>query len=151
MDGGGETSAAGSADSTKAALAVARPNNLNPYTGAPYSNRYHNIYKKRITLPVFEYRDDFMRLLAENQCIVLVGETGSGKTTQIPQWCVEYALSVGAKSVSCTQPRRVAAMSVAQRVSEEMDVILGQEVGYSIRFEDCSSPNTKLKYMTDGE
>jgi pre-mRNA-splicing factor ATP-dependent RNA helicase DHX15/PRP43 len=52
--------------------------------------------------------------------------------------------------VACTQPRRVAAMSVAQRVANEMDVVLGQEVGYSIRFEDCSSPKTLLKYMTDG-
>lgn len=59
--------------------------------------------------------------------------------------CVEYSRSVGKKAVACTQPRRVAAMSVAQRVSEEMDVVLGQEVGYSIRFEDCSGPNTKLK------
>lgn len=67
-----------------------------------------------------------MRLLAQHQCIVLVGETGSGKTTQIPQWCVEYSKSLGSKGVACTQPRRVAAMSVAQRVSEEMDVALGQ-------------------------
>lgn len=86
-----------------------------------------------------------MRLLSEHQCIVLVGETGSGKTTQIPQWCMEYARSIGLKGVCCTQPRRVAAMSVAQRVSEEMDVALGQEVGYSIRFEDCSSAKTVLK------
>lgn len=86
----------------------------------------------------------------------MVGETGSGKTTQIPQWCVDFAmslpLSAGQKrrGVACTQPRRVAAMSVAQRVANEMDVLLGQEVGYSIRFEDCSSPKTLLKYMTDG-
>ena len=97
-------------------------------------------------LPVWEYRDKFFDLLNKNQTIVLVGETGSGKTTQIPQWCVEFAKNLGVKKgVSCTQPRRVAAMSVAQRVSEEMDVILGQEVGYSIRFEDCSSPKTILK------
>lgn len=111
----------------------------------PFSQRYHTLYRKRVTLPVFEYRADFMRLLAEHQCIVLVGETGSGKTTQIPQWCVEYAKTLGQKSTACTQPRRVAAMSVAQRVSEEMDVVLGQEVGYSIRFEDCSSKKTILK------
>jgi len=131
--------------------AVAKtPANINQYTGMIYSQNYHNLYRKRITLPVFEYRADFMRLLAEHQRIVLVGETGSGKTTQIPQWCVEYARTLGKKGVACTQPRRVAAMSVAQRVSEEMDVVLGQEVGYSIRFEDCSSPKTLLKYMTDG-
>ncbi|KAF7407921.1 hypothetical protein HZH66_002458 [Vespula vulgaris] len=123
---------------------------INPYNGLPYTPRYHEFYKKRITLPVFEYRVDFMRLLANHQCIVLVGETGSGKTTQIPQWCVEYSRCIGSKGVACTSPRRVAAMSVAQRVSEEMDVCLGQEVGYSIRFEDCSSPKTMLKYMTDG-
>lgn len=118
---------------------------LNTFTSLPYTAKYNDLYRKRILLPVFEYRADFMRLLAQHQCIVLVGETGSGKTTQIPQWCVEYARSVGKKGVCCTQPRRVAAMSVAQRVSEEMDVALGQEVGYSIRFEDCSSVKTILK------
>lgn len=75
---------------------------------------------------MFEYRSDFMSLLAQHQCIVLVGETGSGKTTQIPQWCVDYSCYNGTKGVACTQPRRVAAMSVAQRVSEEMDVLLGK-------------------------
>ena len=63
--------------------------------------------------------------------------------------CCEFTKQIGVKKgVSCTQPRRVAAMSVAQRVSEEMDVALGQEVGYSIRFEDCSSPKTILKYAS---
>lgn len=61
--------------------------------------------------------------------------------------CVDYSRMCGNKGVACTQPRRVAAMSVAQRVSEEMDVVLGQEVGYSIRFEDCSSAKTVLKYV----
>ncbi|XP_017132887.1 ATP-dependent RNA helicase DHX15 homolog isoform X1 [Drosophila gunungcola] len=127
-----------------------QPPTMNTLTNKPYSQRYQNLYKKRIALPVFEYQADFMRLLSQHQCIVLVGETGSGKTTQIPQWCVDFAVSKGRKGVSCTQPRRVAAMSVAQRVSEEMDVNLGEEVGYSIRFEDCSSAKTLLKYMTDG-
>ncbi|XP_053963542.1 ATP-dependent RNA helicase DHX15 homolog isoform X2 [Anastrepha obliqua] len=132
------------------ASASRQPGNVNPYNLKPFTQRYFNLYKKRITLPVFEYQADFMRLLNEHQSIVLVGETGSGKTTQIPQWCVEFATSKGKKGVACTQPRRVAAMSVAQRVSEEMDVSLGEEVGYSIRFEDCSSAKTVLKYMTDG-
>lgn len=125
--------------------------NINRYNLRPYSQRYHQLHKKSVTLPVYEYRDEFMRLLEQNQCIVLVGETGSGKTTQIPQWCVDYTLGkYKGRGVACTQPRRVAAMSVAQRVSEEMDVDLGEEVGYSIRFEDCSSSKTVLKYMTDG-
>lgn len=66
---------------------------------------------------------------------------------QIPQWCVDYMRSLPGpkRGVACTQPRRVAAMSVAQRVADEMDVMLGQEVGYSIRFEDCSSAKTILK------
>ena len=69
---------------------------------------------------------------------------------QIPQFVVEAGYTAGKQLVACTQPRRVAAMSVAKRVAEEMDVPLGEAVGYSIRFEECSSPNTVLKYMTDG-
>ncbi|XP_039264901.1 putative pre-mRNA-splicing factor ATP-dependent RNA helicase PRP1 [Styela clava] len=127
---------------------------LNPLTQLPYTQRYYDILKKRLGLPVWEYKEKFMKLLENHQTLVLVGETGSGKTTQIPQWCAEYVRTACAvstrKGVACTQPRRVAAMSVAQRVSEEMDVMIGQEVGYSIRFEDCSSQRTILKYMTDG-
>lgn len=118
---------------------------LNPHTGMMFTPRYFELLKKRTQLPVWEYKDKFMELIHKHQIIVLVGETGSGKTTQIPQWCVDYAKAVGKRGVSCTQPRRVAAMSVAQRVSEEMDVCLGQEVGYSIRFEDCSCSKTVLK------
>lgn len=132
---------------------------INKFTKRPYSRRWHDIYAKRTKLPVWEYRETFMRLLDENQTIVLVGETGSGKTTQIPQWCVDYCLERSADGdgeakqklcVACTQPRRVAAMSVASRVAEEMDVKLGEEVGYSIRFEACTSSKTLLKYLTDG-
>lgn len=80
-----------------------------------------------------------------------MGETGSGKTTQIPQFVLFDDLPhIERKLVACTQPRRVAAMSVAQRVANEMDVGLGEEVGYSIRFEDVTSQKTILKYMTDG-
>ncbi|XP_033756621.1 putative pre-mRNA-splicing factor ATP-dependent RNA helicase PRP1 [Pecten maximus] len=124
---------------------------MNPFTGLPYSPRYFELFNKRSKLPVWEYKEKFMDVLNKNQTLVLVGETGSGKTTQIPQWCLEWVRARFAKKgVACTQPRRVAAMSVAQRVSEEMDVGLGQEVGYSIRFEDCTSSKTLLKYMTDG-
>jgi pre-mRNA-splicing factor ATP-dependent RNA helicase DHX15/PRP43 len=85
------------------------------------------------------------------QFLVFVGETGSGKTTQIPQFVLYDDIpQLRGKMVACTQPRRVAAMSVAQRVAQEMDVELGEEVGYSIRFEEKSGPKTILKYMTDG-
>ena len=95
--------------------------------------------------------DEFLQLYQQSQILVFVGETGSGKTTQIPQFVLFDDLpQTQRKMVACTQPRRVAAMSVAQRVAAEMDVKLGEEVGYSIRFEDMTSQKTLLKYMTDG-
>ncbi len=90
-----------------------------------------------------------MRIIRENQVIVVVGETGSGKTTQLAQFLHEDGYTQYGM-IGCTQPRRVAAMSVAKRVSEEMECKLGGLVGYSIRFEDCTSHETKIKYMTDG-
>jgi pre-mRNA-splicing factor ATP-dependent RNA helicase DHX15/PRP43 len=72
------------------------------------------------------------------------------QTTQIPQFLLDSLAIPGQKSIACTQPRRVAAMSIAKRVSEELDVELGEQVGYTIRFEDCSSSSTILKFMTDG-
>uniref|UniRef100_A0A8C5EP97 RNA helicase n=1 Tax=Gouania willdenowi TaxID=441366 RepID=A0A8C5EP97_GOUWI len=125
---------------------------VNPFTNLPHTPRYYEILKKRLQLPVWEYKENFSDIITRHQSFVLVGETGSGKTTQIPQWCVDMVRGLPGpkRAVACTQPRRVAAMSVAQRVADEMDVMLGQEVGYSIRFEDCSSAKTILKYMTDG-
>lgn len=84
-----------------------------------------------------------------NKMLIIIGETGSGKTTQITQYLHEAGFSKNGK-IGCTQPRRVAAMSVAKRVAEEMNVKLGDEVGYSIRFEDYTSHKTIIKYMTDG-
>ncbi|GAB4840590.1 hypothetical protein Ancab_021362 [Ancistrocladus abbreviatus] len=100
-------------------------------------------------LPVYSVRDELLQVIRENQVVVVVGETGSGKTTQLTQYLHEDAYtSYGI--VGCTQPRRVAAMSVAKRVSEEMETELGDKVGYAIRFEDVTGPNTVIKYMTDG-
>lgn len=107
----------------------------------------------RKSLPVYKYREGFLDLLNENQVIVVVGETGSGKTTQLPQYLHEAGYSLkGEKSlkIACTQPRRVAAMSVAKRVAEEMGVSLGEEVGYTMRFEAEMSDKTVIQYMTDG-
>jgi len=103
----------------------------------------------RRSLPVYFYRSEFLEAVKDNQVLIVVGETGSGKTTQLPQFLHEVGYSkVG--TIGCTQPRRVAAMSVAARVSKELDTLLGREVGYSIRFEDCTSKDTVIKYMTDG-
>jgi len=90
-----------------------------------------------------------IQAVQDNQILIVIGETGSGKTTQITQYLAEEGFATKGL-IGCTQPRRVAAMSVAKRVAEECGVQLGAEVGYTIRFEDCTSPETKIKYMTDG-
>lgn len=123
----------------------------NPFTGRPHSQKYFQILQGRRDLPVHKQRQEFLDKYHSTQILVFVGETGSGKTTQIPQYVVYDELPhLTGKLIACTQPRRVAAMSVAQRVADEMDVTLGEEVGYSIRFEDMTGPKTMLKYMTDG-
>ncbi|KAK7755938.1 hypothetical protein SLS62_001880 [Diatrype stigma] len=109
-----------------------------------------SIQETRKSLPIFAYRDEFIAALEQHQILIIVGETGSGKTTQLPQYLHEAGYTKDGLKVGCTQPRRVAAMSVAARVADEMGVKVGNEVGYSIRFEDNTSDKTILKYMTDG-
>ncbi|KAF9348435.1 hypothetical protein BGX34_002491, partial [Mortierella sp. NVP85] len=108
--------------------------------------------EQRKQLPVYNHRTEFLYCIEKYQVVVLVGQTGSGKTTQIPQYLHEAGWTAKGRVVACTQPRRVAATTVAQRVAEEMHVKLGMEVGYAIRFEDCTDPEgrTRIKYMTDG-
>ncbi|EEC48810.1 predicted protein [Phaeodactylum tricornutum CCAP 1055/1] len=113
------------------------------------ATEHEKILEGRTKLPVYAYREEFLAAVKEHQILILVGETGSGKTTQIPQFLNEVGYGELGK-IGCTQPRRVAAMSVAARVAQEMNVRLGHEVGYSIRFENCTSPKTILQYMTDG-
>lgn len=108
-----------------------------------------SIKEQRESLPVFAFREQLIKAVRENQVLIVVGETGSGKTTQLTQYLAEAGFTNNGM-IGCTQPRRVAAVSVAKRVSEEVGCQLGQEVGYTIRFEDVTSPATKIKYMTDG-
>lgn len=137
---------------TTASQAIAlEDGQINPWTQKPHSQKYFNILEKRRDLPVSQQRAEFLEMFHSTQILVFVGETGSGKTTQIPQYVLYDDLPQReGLMVACTQPRRVAATSVAQRVADELDVKLGQEVGYTIRFEDETSKNTVLKYMTDG-
>ncbi|CAI7893037.1 unnamed protein product [Closterium sp. NIES-53] len=110
---------------------------------------FDKIQAERKNLPMYRYREELLQAINDHQVLVIVGETGSGKTTQIPQYLYEEGYGKRGK-IGCTQPRRVAAMSVAARVAQEVGCKLGHEVGYSIRFEDCTSDKTILKYMTDG-
>ncbi|CDO71497.1 hypothetical protein BN946_scf184909.g91 [Trametes cinnabarina] len=112
--------------------------------------RAKTIEETRKSLPIYQYRDQLLDAIKEHQVLIVVAETGSGKTTQLPQYLHEAGYTANGMKVGCTQPRRVAAMSVAARVAEEMGTKVGYEVGYSIRFEDCTSDKTVLKYMTDG-
>ncbi|KAI5991285.1 pre-mRNA splicing factor [Pisolithus orientalis] len=122
---------------------------LKTSTGVSSFAKSRTLKEQREYLPAFACREDLLRVIRDNQVVVVVGETGSGKTTQLAQFLYEDGYCAHG-IIGCTQPRRVAAMSVAKRVSEEMECKLGGLVGYAIRFEDCTSAETKIKYMTDG-
>lgn len=136
--------------SEKQKLAGSSDSQINPWTGRPYSANYYNILASRQQLPVYEFKESLLEKVQSNQVVIIEGETGSGKTTQIPQFLLSILAKPGEKCIACTQPRRVAAMSIAKRVADEMDVEMGEEVGYTIRFEDLTLNSTILKFMTDG-
>lgn len=108
----------------------------------------NNLLNKE-NLPAYKVKNQLINLINENQVIIVIGETGSGKTTQLPQILYEQGYYKNG-IIGITQPRRMAAVSVANRVSEEMNVKLGQEVGFTIRFNDFTSNLTNIKFMTDG-
>ncbi|KAI9667772.1 MAG: DEAH-box ATP-dependent RNA helicase prp22 [Bathelium mastoideum] len=108
-----------------------------------------SLKEQRESLPVYKFRKQILEAVEQYQLLIVVGDTGSGKTTQLTQYLAEAGYA-NEGMIGCTQPRRVAAMSVAARVAEEVGCKLGSEVGYTIRFEDNTSSDTRIKYMTDG-
>ena len=146
-DGDSAAPAPGEEETHKSGSKFAK--HLQKSEGQSNFSRSKSLKEQREYLPAFAVREELLRVIRDNQVVIVVGQTGSGKTTQLTQFLYEdgYA-EVG--MIGCTQPRRVAAMSVAKRVSEEMEVPLGGLVGYAIRFEDCTSKETAIKYMTDG-
>lgn len=102
---------------------------------------------------MYKSRSQILYLVEKYQVVIVAGETGSGKTTQIPQYLAEVGWSTAQSGyvIACTQPRRIAATSIATRVAEEAGTHLGGLVGYAVRFDECFDPRfTRIKYMTDG-
>jgi pre-mRNA-splicing factor ATP-dependent RNA helicase DHX16 len=142
-------SSRGRVDADAADDDTTKPNTAAPQDAPTVETPAEKMARDRAALPVFPYRQQLLDAVASHQVLILVAETGAGKTTQVPQYLLEAGYGRLGK-IGCTQPRRVAAMSVAARVAHERGSRLGQEVGYSVRFEDCTSDKTVLKYMTDG-
>lgn len=114
-------------------------------------SKARELLKVRSTLPVYRNRTKIMDYIEANQVTILIGETGSGKSTQIPQFLLDYLYAKRIHgSIAVTQPRRVAAINLATRVASEHGCNLGEQVGYSVRFDTVVSGKTRLKYLTDG-
>ncbi|KAL1856034.1 hypothetical protein Plec18170_003902 [Paecilomyces lecythidis] len=109
-----------------------------------------SLYKPSSLLPIARHRQSLLYLVETYPVTIVVGQTGSGKTTQLPQYLDQAGWTANGKLIGVTQPRRVAATTVATRVAEEMHCAVGEEVGYSIRFEDLTSAATRIKFLTDG-
>ncbi|XP_055598640.1 ATP-dependent RNA helicase DHX33 [Uranotaenia lowii] len=107
------------------------------------------VYQQRMSLPIYNVRKQIVDHVKKNQTLILLSDTGSGKSTQVPQFLHEAGINQG-KMIAITQPRRVAAITVAKRVAQEQECSLGELVGYSVRFENVTSERTQIKFMTDG-
>jgi ATP-dependent helicase HrpA len=122
---------------------------MNPLYQKPRQNRPLPRIIYPASLPIVARKEDIIRAIRQHPVVVITGETGSGKTTQIPKMCLEAGRGVRGV-IGCTQPRRVAAVTVAQRIAEELGEEVGRSIGYKIRFEDRSGPHPLIKLMTDG-
>ena len=100
-------------------------------------------------LPIVDRRDEIIAAIKKHQVVVIAGETGSGKTTQIPKMCMQAGRGVRGL-IGCTQPRRIAAQAMADRVAEELETPLGELVGYQVRFREKLNKHGIIKFMTDG-
>uniref|UniRef100_A0A665V3A4 RNA helicase n=1 Tax=Echeneis naucrates TaxID=173247 RepID=A0A665V3A4_ECHNA len=118
-------------------------------SGMSKSTRWDSEDSESKQLPIYQHRNKLTQAVKNSPFLVVTGETGSGKTTQLPQYLHRAGFCKYGK-IAITQPRRVAAITVAQRVAQEMRCPLGREVGYQVRFDDCTSQDTVVKYMTDG-
>ncbi|KAJ8686582.1 hypothetical protein QAD02_022376 [Eretmocerus hayati] len=119
-------------------------------SNGPTNKANVSLQQQRKTLPVYKLRKKLLEEIRKNNSLVIIGETGSGKTTQIPQLLFAAGMAGSVGCIGITQPRRVAAISIAKRVAQEQNCPPGKLVGYCVRFEDVTSPQTRIKYLTDG-
>lgn len=149
--GGGETRSSATS-ATKSVVDVERLNE----TEIEYQLLAHNrsdlsIAVQRQQLPIFKSRNQILYALETHRVVVIIGETGSGKSTQLPQYLLESGWTDSRHAICVTEPRRIAAINLARRVCDEIGCELGHKVGYAIRFEDCFVPGlTECKFVTDG-